>query len=110
MLVKTKREAMVAGRHLKSLMKTSGWKVCVWNNLGWYYNIKKENVVVNPDSNHRMGGSWYWCEVEPSYAFWSDGRSYRDPNMAVQRAISKVRKEVEEFKQILSKAEAAKEA
>ena len=109
MYVKTKREAMRAGAALKKLMKRGRWKVRVWNNMGWYYSIEAGNLSVHPAPRLRMGGERYWCMVAPCLAVWTEGREYLDPNMAVARAVSKIRRVVAEYQKVADEAAEAEE-
>ena len=104
MYVKTQLEATHAGAALKKLMKRGRWKVHVWNNLGWYYEIQAGNLRVLPASNLRMGGQRYYCLISRALALMTDDREYLDPNMAVTRAVSKVRKVVAEYQQVVDEA------
>ncbi len=110
MYVRTKREAEQAGAALKKLMVSERWKVRVWHNLGWNYSIENANITVNPALQRRMGsGERYWCQIAPCLAVWFDDREYLDPNMAVKRAISRVKKCVAEYQEVLDMAAEAAE-
>ncbi len=94
----TKKEATVKAKALKKLMKTKGWKIRVWENIGWHYSLK--NGPVNLSEYNCGKETSYSCLIAhtPGFcgglALWTeDSKSRRanaaskEPNACVARAM-----------------------
>lgn len=90
-----KAEAEERGRDLLKKMKGKGWRVVVWENCGWNYVVHAPHITVHPCHNGQYmaliskekDGSGTPCH-------WHDPNTYKDPNAAVRRAVSKARRVV----------------
>lgn len=105
----TKAEAAAEGKKLLSKLKGTGWKLSLWQNLGWCFKVTQ-----GPVSVHETCGK-YWAMVSdnPNDAsfganIWTEARtrSYADPNKAVARAIKLARDMLGELTEAVEAAEA----
>ena len=73
-----KKEAIRKAKRLRDMMITSGWKIRVWENLGWHYEINNETVSVTESSGGR-----YFAMLRPHYSYW-EVPHHKNPNKAVE--------------------------
>lgn len=77
---------------LKMLTNRRGWKIEVWNNLGWHVALRKNglNLYIQEDMFNRLSFSTLLssdgsCSGE---TFWSPGhRSFKNPNSAIYHQL-----------------------
>lgn len=107
--MKTPEEAFRKGNALLNRMKGKGWKLDVWENLGWWYCVYAGPISVYPthDSNkfhclmaeglgnkgHAGGGSYLWKTDD----------NLRDPNELVKRQIQIAQAVVDNLSSNISK-------
>ncbi len=71
-------------------MKTRGWEVRVWENLGWHYMLTNKLCGLSLHLNYNKTG--YWCmmaghdakNVTCGDAYFDVTQSFKDPNQAVE--------------------------
>ena len=96
----TKAQATEKAKELLGKMKTKGWKIRVWENLGWHHSVMNYGIEVYGPSYPSEEGK-YSCFLHDkkrgagSPSYWHDAKSYKDPNVAVERQIAKARKFIE---------------
>lgn len=106
----TKEQAIKAGRALLRRMRGKGWKVSVWENIGWHYSVVSGPVSLSP-----VCGGRFMCLISDSpdragsgLASWTEhgaGEKYmRDPNKAVRRALRYMRDVIERYDECLQAA------
>lgn len=91
------QQAHKNAKRLLAKMLTKGWKIRVWENLGWHYKIQNGYMFVSPDS-FRGGGERYFAGLAteigavgtPSY--WHKSESFSDPNRAVASQLARAAK------------------
>jgi hypothetical protein len=92
----TKKEAVRRGKLLLKKMKTKGWKLDVWENLGWRYCISKPSIKIYPFITNNMDMNAiikYHGLIQPNYTFWTNRAGWReDPNEAADVALKYARK------------------
>lgn len=88
-----KESAEKLGKELLARMKGDGWKLRVWENLGWHYSVKNGGMSVYPSfdgiayhallhkENDGIGGE----------TFWTDNNRHSDPNLVVERQLKTAR-------------------
>ena len=81
--------ARKAGSAILDLMP-NGWKLRVWNNLGWHYSLEKGPICVHPS----FDGNTYWAMIATDAGecghggpWTSKGGNYVHPMDAVIAAI-----------------------
>lgn len=93
-----KQQAETEARKLLALMTTRGWKVKVWENLGWHYCLEGWHIKVYPT----YGGYRAYITMtdtggmDPRF----EDKVRRDPNRAVAGAVERVKEcriKIEEF-------------
>jgi len=83
----TKSEAKERGEALLKMMKGKGWKLSIWENMGWHFSVKNGGITVHP--SYSSGYVTYLGldddDTKPygGQAFWTEKKSYADPNEAV---------------------------
>ena len=94
--MRTKGDALRAARKAKALLKTRGWKINVWNNLGWCWSLDNLDghftlwqsehtgrfTTLFSDGRHEHTGSYNWS---------TGSQSFKDPNKAVEAQIKLAR-------------------
>ena len=104
----TKIQATKKGKQLLQKMKGSGWKLRVWENMGWNYSVKNGPINVYP-LDHGQNQRFHClldCNEEGTggLAIWSTDAISKDPNKVVQREIESARKVVDEYDRIVTLA------
>jgi hypothetical protein len=96
----TKKQAEKKGRALLRLMKGEGWKLDVWENLGWHYAVKSRNISVHQDKDD---GTFY-CYLGESggLGIWHTGKHFTDPNDAVSEQVKDAVTEIERLLNIVA--------
>lgn len=97
-----KREAIKAGKDLLKQMVGKGWKLRVWENLGWHYSVynhgmnvhqdgpaSREYSVLLADDGVGSGGLGVWTDTEC--------RFHSSPNAAVRAQMRLARSIVDEY-------------
>jgi hypothetical protein len=82
----TKKEAKKKGHELLAKMKTQGWELDVWQNLGWHYCLRKKYITLYPTTSGR-----YFTLMGENGAgeiyFSTKGSYFKDPNKAVEHQL-----------------------
>jgi hypothetical protein len=55
----SRKEAEEAARKVQKRMKSKGWKIRVWENLGWHFEIKKGTIQLH-EASHNGRRPYYW--------------------------------------------------
>ena len=90
----TSAEAYKEGRALLKRMEGRGWKLHVWENLGYHYLVRAPYISVH------TGGKGYFAMIgREKFAIgtpveWHNDQTFKDPNRAVRAAIAKIKKVV----------------
>jgi len=104
----TKKEAKAAGKKLLKKMKGKGWKLRVWENMGWHYCVHNGGLSVYPCRSKGMT-KFHAMLSEDCFSdlgIWSFGfYASVDPNKAVQNKIKDARKVVNELNSVVVTAE-----
>jgi len=106
----TKEEATEKAEKLLSKMTTKGWKIRVWDNLGWHYAL--EHPCGMSLHVHEYGEKTsYMPYLSPDdhggdCSIWHDpDQDADDPNEAVQKKIMYAQAYLEPYIQCIEKAE-----
>jgi hypothetical protein len=78
----TKREATAAAKALQKRLRGGGWRIQVWENLGWHYAVTNKYIRVSPWDKK------FYAMPVPSYSYY--GYAYpcfTNPNGAVQHLV-----------------------
>ncbi len=97
-----KEQAVALGRKLRDRMDGHGWRLHVWQNLGWRYTVHRGPLSVYPVYGCR-GGVTYLCRLAAApedtsgsgAIFWPDQSRRRNPNAAVASQLVVARAFVE---------------
>lgn len=79
----TKQEALKEGERIKSLLKTKGWTVYVWENLGWHVSLSCGFMTLYPESTGYSVLMDNKIGTRAGKIEWDDRGNYRSPNAAV---------------------------
>lgn len=107
--MKTKEAATKKAKLLISKMKTKGWKISIWENLGWHYKITLKNMAVYPDT---INNKFYAMLSDGSFpgtspGYWLHEGVYKDPNKAVKVALKEAKNFTLECHRIVDQMEEA---
>ena len=86
----TRAEALKEGKALLKRVKGRGWKLHVWENMGWHYAVRAPHVAVYVAGSGKyfaMVSRDKFCTSTP-VEWYTDYRS-SDPNLAVMVAVCK---------------------
>lgn len=94
-MIRSKSRAEALALKLLRRMKTPGWKTRLWKNLGWHYSLQNGFVSLHV-SSAIIGGDHYFAMVDydeggsGGLSMWtkSNSSSFKDPNKAVEAAIT----------------------
>jgi len=99
-----KVDAEVRALALKKKMKGKGWKTRVWENMGWFFEVKNGPITVIGEEGSYFAmvgrdGSGNGC--------WTCGscENFKDPNRAVAVAVKHARKQLDECIKIVKTSE-----
>lgn len=97
----TEKQATSAANKLLRQMKTSGWEIRVWENLGWHYSlllqVGDDCGVSLSDCSHQ-GKITYYCLASRNYlgsgeTQWTSNKYFDDPNSAFEHQLARIKKE-----------------
>ncbi len=95
----TKEQATREGKKLLKLMKTKGWKLDVWENLGWHYCIYKGRFTVYGERYYNSKHVMYSCLLSDTFKYnrcgsmlWSGVPWNKNPNILVKNQIKRAQK------------------
>ncbi len=105
----SEREAFKRAEKVVKKLNTKGWKINVWENLGWHYELLNSYM-----SLHEVSGTFY-AMVSNSLpagsgsAFWTvrNDPTFENPNDAVRLALKHVSTFVRKVKEVQKKLETA---
>lgn len=103
----TKEEATKKGKALLKRMKTKGWKLRVWENLGWHYSLQNPPLCVSPS----VSGMVFTLMTEKAdeagwgSLLWDGAPHSRSPNKAVADQVKLARKVVNDLNKVVEAAE-----
>jgi len=107
----TKQEATRRGKALLARMKTKGWKLRVWENLGWHYSLERPPLSVYPlyreEEESPSVGIMMTNKADESgwgYPCWDYKASNKDPNKAVEAQIKEAQEYVNQLQAALDAA------
>lgn len=95
--MKTKAQAEEAAKSLIKKMNGKGWKLRMWQNIGWHYEIRNGPIAVSPCYPEGKFSCKLSDSLEDSYGgslIWANNFSSKDPNKAVMHEIKNARKEL----------------
>ena len=93
----TKQEATRRGRQLLRRMEGTGWKLRVWENIGWHYEVQNGGISID-EMRCCDGRNVYLAYLHEGdthgggSAFWHTGRECGDPNLAVWAQLKHAQK------------------
>jgi hypothetical protein len=96
----TKKEAMQAAKALRKKMTGRNWKLRVWENLGWHYQVHRSRISVSEAIDGKGEVRYYTgCAMVKGGVGtpieWSVRKPmFTDPNQAVQAQLNAVRQDV----------------
>jgi hypothetical protein len=91
--MKTKQQAQNKGKALLRKMKGKGWKLRIWENLGWHYEVSLGGLTVSPFEISGKKERYHALLSAGDYAgtgeiFWTDVGFYStDPNKVVKHQL-----------------------
>ena len=86
----SKREALAKGKEkLKLLKNRKGWKVVVWENLGWHMRLEKGNMNLHysPDDD-TFSGFLSDTGSGGDDIFWHESFYHKDPNLVIKKKLA----------------------
>lgn len=78
-----KQKAILGAKALLKKMNTSGWRIKVWENLGWHYSLINQTVSITDEEDTRTRAM-----LCPHYSFW-EVSYHKNPNRAVKLLLEK---------------------
>ncbi len=67
----------------------NGWKVRVWENLGWHWEVTNKVLRVSRSDNS------YSCMIEPHYAWFGYPKHASTPESAIKATVEMVKHEID---------------
>ena len=107
--MKTKRKAEAQAKKLLAKMKSPGWKIDVWENMGWHYCLRNGVLTINPSS---VFPGTFLCLIGDGKS--SGGLSIctpmsairnKDPNKAIREQTEFAKSAINKYQAIIKKAE-----
>ena len=95
-------EALQQAKDLLQKMKTPGWVLRVWENLGWHFAIENSQGLISVYEDARENVQYYLCMLTDDRgctgcgsAIWNDEKRHLDPNQAVAETMRLAREKVD---------------
>jgi hypothetical protein len=98
--VRTEQEARREGRKLLKRMKGKGWKLRVWENLGWHFCVWNGPAAVYPSINgkfHCLLADHDCKGTGAGHGEWTTTESFADPNKAVACELASAESVVQKY-------------
>ena len=107
---KTKEEALKKGKALQKRLG-AGWKVHVFENLGWHYTVSAIDGLLSMHGHSYKGEVKYYCMFTNSFPGsgsigWFADKSYKDPLDAVRKSFVIAKKKSEKWAELVAAFEA----
>lgn len=106
----TKAQAERGAQALRRKLKGKGWKIKLWENMGWHYCLQLGPLRVDRDRSDGfysvLMGEKQEDNVGGSY-LWLVRAGFLDPNCAVTMQIRKARKTVDRLNALVNSVEDA---
>ena len=91
MKFETKKDAKAFGTKILKVLKGTGWKMRIWENIGWHvtWHLGRVRLLANNGRN----GPRFWCLVSDDdegiggSMLWTIHTEYKDPNTAVKKHL-----------------------
>lgn len=109
----TKAQAEKAGKEMMAAMKSTGWKLDVWENIGWHCALRQAPMCVHRSEYNKK--VYYSClmserigEDHAGSALWTNHKPeklYTDPNKAVEDQVFVARQVLDSIVSADEKAE-----
>jgi hypothetical protein len=114
MVFETQAEARAAGQNLRRRMLTKGWKIRVWESLGWHMTLLNGPIVLRMQESSR--GLYYaWVSEDElgrsTRPEWAPGQNdhffgtFEDPNDAVDFIVGFVERAIQRQVSVLQRAQ-----
>lgn len=100
----TKSEATSAAKRLLAQMSGRGWKIRVWENMGWHYSVETRGLSVTEHLGLPIIYRFH-CMLRPHYTFFGSVQHAAYPNKAVIKCLCAVRQSLREYNNILDEAQ-----
>lgn len=109
-----KADAMKYGVALRDRMIGKGWKLRVWENLGWHYSVQCGTIAVHA-SHHSSDGKVLYstlmstnvADIGVGSSIFYEQRHFNDPNKAVRHQMKIARAVVKQLNDVMAYNEAA---
>ena len=88
----TKEQAEAKGAALLNRIRGTGWKVHVWENMGWHYAVHKGGLHVHSSFDMEGMEEKYFTLFSSSgnvggEIFWTNHLRHHDPNVLIKRQL-----------------------
>lgn len=102
----TESQARSKAEKLLAKMKSPGWEIRVWENLGWHYSLQRGTLNVLEHEYQKTAYHIFYSEEvggvsEPSY-YGICNKSYDNPNLAVEKALQLAARFIKEQVKVLN--------
>lgn len=86
-----KGSAQARAKHVQSLMTSKGWKIRVWENMGWHWSLNKGWITLSEGFGTFSTLASSDCGVGEVYLDVIKN-DFKDPNTAVEAQLSMMEK------------------
>lgn len=90
-------EARKEAEKIRRKLRSKGWTILVWDNLGWTFSLKLGHFNLYPNG---LGGFFVLVSMHQrgvgGVPEWTHGGAFTDPNQAVKASLAIIDKDVEE--------------
>lgn len=102
----TKAAAKSAAYRLKKKLYGYGWKVEVWESLGWHFTLRLGNLSLIEDISAFDGSKTYWTLLSATHPGagdpdWNIDEIFTSPNEAVMNQLDLASKDISEKKKVV---------
>ena len=99
-MIKTKKEARRLGNKLLKRMRGDGWELDVWQNIGWHYCVRANEVISVYPVSERLDETKYTCLLggqNYGVMLFSETFSHEDPNVVVEHQLEFAQEALQAF-------------
>jgi len=112
--IRDRKRAIAEAREVRAKMKTKGWRVRVFENLGWHWNLFNGYITLSGDGCGVTKSVKYSAMMadslppggSPNFWYPGPGKGYfKDPNKAVDYVFKSAKQFVREVHSVVEKQE-----
>lgn len=93
MTIDTRAAALTQARQFRDQFGLRGWKIRVWKNMGWHWDLHKDHLWVYAHESRKSAYKWSagistHVGGRGTLSLWADPNSYSTPQAAINAQLA----------------------